>query len=263
MGFISSPLLKKQGYVSNHMIHVCDWLPTLYTAAGGDSSVMKNLDGFNIWEDLSNNKKVKRKEILHNIDPKDRFAGLRVGDYKILVGNVGMSWDGWYPPWQDPADSITLHVNNTQRFHDLDASNTDYNLRFKGKASKNEHFSMIMGENVGLLGTHLGSDLGSKLPDSGLSSYYHNGDPVKVDCGPKPYNASTNCDPRVSPCLFHIPSDPCEYNNIAAENKDLVIQMLVRVYQYTMTMVPPLNTPVDPAGNPKNYNGTWVPWVTL
>ena len=260
--------MKNRGYVSNQMIHVCDWLPTLYTAAGGDSSVMKNLDGFNVWDDLSNRRDVKRKEILHNIDPtgKNGFAGLRVGDYKILVGDVGMAWDDWYPPWQDPADSITLHVNNTHRNRKSDERGVDNILKTKMGTDKNvEYFNMAMGDNLGfeLAGSKLETESHNEFKDSSPTSYPHNGQPVKVDCGPKPFNASTNCDPRVAPCLFHIPSDPCEYNNIAAQNKDLVIQMLVRVFQYSEKMVPPLNTPVDPAGNPKYHDGAWVPWVTL
>ena len=286
VGFISSPLLKKQGYVSNHMIHVCDWLPTLYTAAGGDSSVMKNLDGYNIWENLSRNETGKRKEILHNIDPMGRFAGLRVGDYKILVGDVGMSWDDWYPPWQNPEDSVTLHVNNTRRKQVPEKLKIDFNLKTKRNTNENQKYiddlfggnlrfkmenaelERVLERKLSDTDNFLSNTLSSSAPSSLYpkftpSSYSHNGEPVRVDCGPKPFNASTNCDPRVYPCLYHIPSDPCEYNNIAAENKDLVIQMLVRVDQYSMTMVPPLNTPVDPAGNPKYHNGTWVPWVKL
>ena len=36
VGFLHSPLLQKSGYVSEQMMHVTDWVPTLYTAAGGD-----------------------------------------------------------------------------------------------------------------------------------------------------------------------------------------------------------------------------------
>lgn len=267
VGFISSPLLKNKGYVSNQMIHVCDWLPTLYTAAGGDSSVMKNLDGFNVWEDLSDKKPVRRQEILHNIDPTGKgFAGLRVGDYKILIGNVGMAWDDWYPPWQDPADSVRWHVNNTYRIGELGAVDSEDNLRPIRNIDENvKEFNMMSGDSVSSrkADNDMKTVFTEKKLSSKLKSYPHNGRPVKVDCGPKPFNASTNCDPRVSPCLFHIPSDPCEYNNIAAENKDLVIQILVRVNEYTKSMVPPLNTPVDPAGNPKYHDGAWVPWVKL
>ncbi|XP_060557801.1 arylsulfatase B-like isoform X1 [Ruditapes philippinarum] len=248
VGFIHSPLLQKQGYVYNNMLHVCDWLPTLYSAAGGSPRVMKNLDGYDHWEALSRNRKGKRKEILHNIDPKGQgHSGLRVGDYKILVGDVGMAWDDWYPPWQNPADTESLHVNNTEKYGHIrnndDTKSVNTNLYYLEKSSEIESKGEIL--------------------NSMTESYYHKGAPVRVNCGPKPFNASTSCDPRKSPCLFHIPSDPCEYNNIAYQNKDLVIQMLARLMQYQNTMVPPLNGPVDPAGNPKYHDGAWVPWVKL
>lgn len=258
VGFIHSPLLKKKGYVFNNMLHVCDWLPTLYGAAGGKVSDMKKLDGYNQWDALSNNRKGRRKEILHNIDPEGKgHSALRVGDYKILVGDVGMAYDDWYPPWQDPADTELLHVNNTQKYGHLLSGNSKYD------SNNAKHFSLMMAANMGY---EMEIDLDAESNDKSnfmTESYYHHGKPVKVDCGPKPFNASTNCDPRKSPCLFHIPSDPCEYNNIAAEKKDLVIQMLTRLIQYEDTMVPPLNGPVDPAGNPKYHDGAWVPWVKL
>ncbi|KAH3710077.1 hypothetical protein DPMN_069543 [Dreissena polymorpha] len=99
VGFIASPLLNQTGYVSNHMLHVCDWLPTLYEAAGGDPTKMSNLDGSSEWQSLSHNQHGNRQEILHNIDPSGTGQmDLRVGDYKIVVGDIGMAWSDWYPP---------------------------------------------------------------------------------------------------------------------------------------------------------------------
>ncbi|KAL4229106.1 hypothetical protein ACF0H5_012145 [Mactra antiquata] len=252
VGFIHSPLLKKQRYVSNHMLHVCDWLPTLYSAAGGKVSDLKNLDGVDQWKSLSDNKKGLRTEMLHNIDPHGNGkAALRVGDYKILVGDVGMAWDDWYPPWQNPTDSDRYHVNNTVKYGHIKDISTSQN--FNGITNK-EDDSLVYEMNI---------DNTKSLLKQSMESYNHNGLPVKVDCGIKPANASTNCDPRVSPCLYNIALDPCEYNNIADSNKDIVIEMMVKLMQYGNTAVPPLNTPVDPAGNPKYHNGAWVPWVKL
>jgi arylsulfatase B len=55
--------------VAQQMLHVCDWLPTLYEAAGGDPKVFKNLDGTSAWKMLSTNGPAVRNEMLHNIDP--------------------------------------------------------------------------------------------------------------------------------------------------------------------------------------------------
>ncbi|WAR04166.1 ARSB-like protein [Mya arenaria] len=294
-GFISSPLLNQSGYVSNHMLHVCDWLPTLYTAAGGDASVMKNLDGQSEWDSLTNNKAGKRQEILHNIDPSGKGQmGLRVGDYKIVVGDIGMALSDWYPPWAKPSDSEMLHANNSAAFKMFGGKNgiTENESPIEKRLQQNlKHFEHAVAENMGMGGdfdfeileSNIDSNIESELKfetyrmdfkglqskifkkplKNTMKSYYHKNHPVKVECGRKPFNASTNCDPRVSPCLFNIANDPCEYNNIAVDNKDMVIQLLLQLQQYEDTMVPPLNTPVDPAGNPKYHDGAWVPWVKL
>ncbi|XP_014789497.1 arylsulfatase J [Octopus bimaculoides] len=103
VGFLHSPLLKKNGYISEQMVHVCDWLPTLYSAAGGNPDEeprMKNLDGYDLWSMLSNNGKSVRTEILHNIDPIRKFAAIRVNNYKLLIGHVA-SRGNWYPPYNE------------------------------------------------------------------------------------------------------------------------------------------------------------------
>nr|KAG5705663.1 hypothetical protein BaRGS_026602 [Batillaria attramentaria] len=75
VGLIHSPLLSKSGYVSQNMLHVCDWLPTLYEAAGGNPTKLKNLDGVSAWKMLSTDGPPVRSEMLHNIDPIGQFAG--------------------------------------------------------------------------------------------------------------------------------------------------------------------------------------------
>ncbi|CAN7977631.1 unnamed protein product, partial [Ixodes persulcatus] len=62
--FIWSPLLSKSGRLSNQMMHITDWLPTLYSAA----------------------------EVLINIDPTDNNSALIVGRQKVVLGsyNEGM-----------------------------------------------------------------------------------------------------------------------------------------------------------------------------
>lgn len=100
IGFIWSPLLKEQQRVSNQMIHITDWLPTLYSAAGGDlSNLPDNIDGIDLWETLSINTPSKRNETLINIDQRWQMRALIVGDYKILQGtNFQGKWDAWYGP---------------------------------------------------------------------------------------------------------------------------------------------------------------------
>ncbi|KAK6181015.1 hypothetical protein SNE40_008962 [Patella caerulea] len=234
-GLIYSPLLQNSQYVSEHMMHVCDWLPTLYRAAGGDPTTMKNLDGYDMWDVLTNNQQNSpRKEILHNIDPTSKQAAIRVGDYKLLSGEVGVTYADWYPPYQVDEDSYNLHVDN-----------------YKG-----QHTYKNIGQSTYKNSGHSKDVVEMSISENKLKA-------VAVNCGPKPANASTNCRPLTSPCLYHIPSDPCEYNNIADSNKDIVIQLLQRLQELSYTMVPPGNKPEDPRGDPKYHNGIWQPWINL
>ena len=91
-GFISSPLLSNEvkGTVSNGHFHITDWLPTIVSLSGG--VVPQHVDGFDIWETISQGRKSPRTEHLYNINPLCHGgqagapkAGLRIGDMKILT----------------------------------------------------------------------------------------------------------------------------------------------------------------------------------
>ena len=105
------------------------------------------------------------------------------------------------------------------------------------------------------------SDIDDVLRDIGR--HPGQGKPLVVMCGPKPANASTNCRPEKSPCLFNITADPCEYNNLADRLPGDLQLLRERLAYFRSTAVPPRNKPNDPAAFPGSHNGAWVPWITL
>lgn len=82
----------------------------------------------------------------------------------------------------------------------------------------------------------------------------------QINCPPVPDNATAQCNSSVSPCLFNIVSDPCEYHNLAATHPDILNTLKVKLKYYNNTAVPPGNKPWDPAANPKYWGYSWTNW---
>ena len=143
VGFVHGKMLNAPNpniFTNNELIHISDWYPTLLSAA--QCQVMpgtQSLDGFDQWKTISTYAKSPRTEILHNIDPyfiplyrKLKFtnknnviqngfdtsihAGIRVGDWKLLTGEVGD--DRWIkPPESQTVSQIDPSEFNQEGFY--------------------------------------------------------------------------------------------------------------------------------------------------
>ncbi|KAH9494554.1 hypothetical protein Btru_019838 [Bulinus truncatus] len=111
ISFVTGPLVKQRGVVSQELMHVSDWFPTIADIIGAPVNSSLKLDGSNQWPMINLGKSSARSEILHNIDIlyplngnrlfNDTFdtrirASIRIGDYKLLTGTPGDGY--WYPP---------------------------------------------------------------------------------------------------------------------------------------------------------------------
>lgn len=83
---IYSPLINQQSRVSTQLFHITDWLPTLYSAAGGNPSDLKQLDGVDQWPAIKTMKMGKRKSVLVNIRNEKNEAAALMGNYKLVRG---------------------------------------------------------------------------------------------------------------------------------------------------------------------------------
>lgn len=81
-----SPRLQKAARVCNNLIHVTDWLPTLYSAAGGDLKDLGEIDGIDQWRMLRDGQPGSRERLLLNIDEVSRTEGAIYNRFKLLRG---------------------------------------------------------------------------------------------------------------------------------------------------------------------------------
>ncbi|CAK9822218.1 Arylsulfatase B [Anthophora retusa] len=91
-----SPLIKKTSTISDQMFHITDWLPTFYTAAGGNlEDLEENLDGVDQWATITSAKKTTRESTLLNIDEVENLSGALFGKYKLINGAKQL-YGGYY-----------------------------------------------------------------------------------------------------------------------------------------------------------------------
>jgi len=80
--------------VSTQLMHVTDWLPTLYMAAGGNPKDLQaaKFDGVDQWDALVHDKPSRRDKALLFIDEVRNVTAVRSDQWKLVSG-----LDGWYP----------------------------------------------------------------------------------------------------------------------------------------------------------------------
>ncbi|CAL4169249.1 unnamed protein product, partial [Meganyctiphanes norvegica] len=89
--FIHSPIMSIVQQTSEQMIHITDWLPTLASAAGAMRWVPNGLDGKNQWPSLNGRTPPPRDTFIYHLDDHHFMrGGIRMGDYKLLMGNIVM-----------------------------------------------------------------------------------------------------------------------------------------------------------------------------
>ncbi|KAI5630822.1 sulfatase domain-containing protein [Phthorimaea operculella] len=208
-----SPLLDKRSRVSTQLVHLVDWLPTLYTAAGGNASDLgNNLDGFSLWESLSKDLPSPRAAAptLINIDDVWGNAGLLVGEWKLLIGtNYNGKWDEWYGPAGREVPYDADRVMNSSAARAITQlglmPSRDTLLRLRSEAT--------------------------------------------VSCDPGP--VAVPCFPLKAPCLFNLAQDPCERRNLADTHPDKLQELLSVLNAFNRTAVPASRSVLDPAGDPR------------
>ncbi|XP_076235831.1 arylsulfatase B [Calliopsis andreniformis] len=216
-GLIWSPRLVRPGRVARQLFHISDWLPTLLAAAGGDASNL-TIDGFNLWQALSEDIKSLRKSVLHNIDDIFGVSAIMNGDWKFMKGTTyNGQWDNWYGP------------SGREWVYDVGG---------------------VIGSAVGRALANIGlapsSDTVRRLREE-----------ATIKCSPK-IDSLPPCQPLEEACLFNVRQDPCEYNNLMKEFPTIANMLKEELERLNATAVQPGNRPWDSRANPKFWDHTWT-----
>merc|ERR1712146_219193 len=84
--------------------------------------------------------------------------------------------------------------------------------------------------------------------------------PPDVNCSSLPCNFNASAYEAGGIFLFDVVNDPFEHHNVAAQNPDVVADLLARLRVYNDTQIPQANSPMDAQSNPSKFGDVWTPW---
>jgi len=109
---VSGPphLLPRRGVVSNSLVHITDWMPTILALGGyvGDPTTKLQLDGVNQLPALTSDQEV-REEMVYNLKSDPISGAFRHGPYKIIFGKK-FNKQGWYD-----TDNVALQCSRMMK----------------------------------------------------------------------------------------------------------------------------------------------------
>nr|CAD7462125.1 unnamed protein product [Timema tahoe] len=275
-GFIWSPLLQQTPRVSNQVMHITDWLPTLYTAAGGIPP-LDGLDGVDQWEALVYDLPSPRREVLLNINEKTRTAAVRYQNYKLIIGSTNPAYDEYFganwaaaaaPPYNSsaitgsPAGAAIAQlyesIYSQETLNRLASSQEgSVNGNYQATPSMDRWIQFCVSVRVALsLSEPLASKsptLASRIPSLRLEA--------TLQCTPD--SPGSSCDPAVSKggCVYDVERDPCETNDLAVDHPDLARSLRALLVRHRRTLVPQGNLPTDSFNaDPAKWGGAWTTW---
>ncbi|XP_075748234.1 arylsulfatase I isoform X4 [Rhipicephalus microplus] len=220
--FIWSPLLRgREERVYEHIMHLVDWMPTLYQVAGGRVEDLGAIDGISQWDALmSRNKLPVRQELLHGFYPADGSGAYRSGRYKLVLVPSDGSW----------TDTRLQPVGDTPSDVDL------------GKLAGESKAANVLSE--------------FHAPSTAKAANLEWRRLTSVSCG---RGHGSNSEALHCPCLFDIVDDPCELRNLAQERSHIVDILMQKLAAASDISVPSLKETPDPEAYPLYNNCTWGP----
>ncbi|XP_049266796.1 arylsulfatase B [Rhipicephalus sanguineus] len=224
---------------SQQIMHIVDWAPTFYAAAGGHVSELGDVDGRDLWETLSCGGDTERGDVILEIDGMDTASAIISGRYKLV--NRSQSGSGLLldsrvaPPEGSPPEEL-----------DLDALMESSNA---WRALQQAHFDAGDNNHSAPRKTWR-QELIVKCSRNAISEGHQ--------------RVADNFEPRDTVFLFDVFNDPCELNNLASTEPVLRDTLLNKLATYRSHLPSnPVSHEVDERGLPEIHRCTWSTWLDV
>ena len=147
-----------------------------------------------------------------------------------------------------PALTQDIASPRTEILHQLDPPRYNSSKPFIGQAAvRVNEWKLIVGQPNCSMSLNGGPETTGDMCPSG---WVHKNGTI----GQPPANPSLTW-------LFNVIEDPTERNNVAESNPEIVSQLMKRIEVFNSTHIEQLAPPMDPACDPKYFNGVWTPWM--
>ncbi|XP_076290004.1 arylsulfatase B isoform X2 [Lasioglossum baleicum] len=226
---IWSPRIQKAARVSNQLVHMTDWLPTLYSAAGGNLQDLGEIDGMDQWQIISEGYGRGRDTLLLNIDEVFKTEGAIYSRFKLLRGSLENGYyDGYY------GDSGRM-------------------------VEVLPYSDLVMRSSISEVITH---HLGGPVTQPSTMAQLRQ-DAMTFNCRPNItyYRRYSYTTCNVTECLFDIVNDPCETKNIVEAYPRITRDLDLYLEKYGRILVRQTKVPIDGLADPRRRNNTWEPWM--
>ncbi|XP_046668442.1 arylsulfatase B-like [Homalodisca vitripennis] len=215
-----SPLVKGNR-VYDQLIHITDWLPTLYSAAGGDVVDLGKIDGVDQWGAMIGQGWAgKRIEMLVELNP--------------INGNEALIKWPWKVVRYTKDSVLNTYAGESGRGTEVPQYSVDQILQSQAALALN-----LTLPEMDLLALRSQASIDSRCTETTASVK-----PCVQDY-----------------CLFNLEKDPCEIKDLSSTFPSLVGALTHALGGYRQIMVPPVPNTQDPRALPQNWQNYWAPWA--
>ncbi|XP_032687353.1 arylsulfatase B-like [Odontomachus brunneus] len=227
---IWSPLIKKRERVSNQLMYMADWLPTLLSVVGVNKEEIGEIDGFDMWPTIAFDEISPREEMVINIDSISKYEAIRLGKYKYVRGQTTSSSEWLGESRKNSTEQQPQYLPETVLYSKAGVAIAE----------------VTAGDNNAILTSQKILELRQE---------------AKVYCNVTEAE-KIQCHAWSTPCLFDLERDPCEMINIIEQKPSVAEGLQQALDRHKLTMVPPNNKFfIDPRANPHKWNNTWDCWL--